>query len=91
VTRATAATDTCAAAATAAVEATAAAAAVGSTAATATAAVGSTAATATAAATAFSRIGRGRERGRKNNDGNPEFECRHDVPSPIGARMRSSA
>jgi hypothetical protein len=90
VTRATAATDTCAAAATAAaaVEATAAAATVGTAAATATA-VGSTA----AATAAFSRVGRGRERGRKNNDGNPKLECRHDLPSPLrafAARMCSS-
>jgi hypothetical protein len=77
-----AAADTCAAAT--AVEATAATTAVGSTAA-ATTAVGSTAATATAVGTtataaAFSRVGRGRERGRNYNDGKPEFECRHDVP-----------
>jgi hypothetical protein len=69
-------------AATAAVEATAATAAVEATA--ATAAVGTT-------ATAFSRVGRGRERGRKNNDGNPKLECRHDFPSrfrAFTARMR---
>jgi len=66
-------TATCGTAAATAVEATAATAAVGSTAA-------ATAVGATAAAAAFSRIGRGRKRGRKNNHGNPKLECRHDVP-----------
>jgi len=39
-----------------------------------------TTATATAATTTFiGRVGRGRQRSRKNNDGNPEFERRHNI------------
>jgi hypothetical protein len=49
---------------------------------------------AAAAATmaAFRRVGRGRQRSRnnrrrqrsrKNNGGNPEFECRHDLPRSL--------
>ena len=37
-------------------------------------------ATATVATTTFiGRVGRGRQRSRKNNDGNPEFERRHNI------------
>jgi len=39
-----------------------------------------TTATATVATTTFiGRVGRGRQRSRKNNDGNPEFERRHNI------------
>jgi hypothetical protein len=80
--------DTCATATTA-VEATAAATtAVGTSTATTTAGT-STAATAAvgsaATAKAGSRVGGGRQRGRDNDDGNPQLECRHDFPSPFGA------
>ena len=34
---------------------------------------------ATAAAATLSRVGRARQRGRKNNDGNPKFESQHDL------------
>jgi cobalamin biosynthesis Mg chelatase CobN len=90
VSAAVSATTTSTTTATSAVEARAATAAVGSA---ATAAVEATAATAAVGttATAFSRVGRGRERGRKNNDGNPNLECRHDFPSrfrALTARMR---
>jgi hypothetical protein len=42
-----------------------------------TAAVATTTAVATTAA-AFSRVGRGRQRGRKNNDNKPQSKCRHN-------------
>jgi hypothetical protein len=36
------------------------------------------------ATTAFiGRVGRGRQRSRKNNDGNPEFERRHNILRPV--------
>jgi hypothetical protein len=45
-----------------------------------TANMSATAATmATAAAARGSRVGCGRQRGRKNKDDNPDFELRHDV------------
>jgi hypothetical protein len=37
-------------------------------------------AAATSMPTFISRVSRGRQRGRKNNDGNSEFECRHNFP-----------
>jgi hypothetical protein len=48
-----------------------------------TAATTMTAATAVAATPAFSRVGRGRQRRRKNKDNNPELGSRHDVPQWI--------
>jgi hypothetical protein len=42
-----------------------------------------TAAAVTATATAFSRMGCCRQRSRKNNDSNPEFEFQHDFPLSV--------
>jgi hypothetical protein len=33
------------------------------------------------------RVGRSRQRRRKNKNGNPEFDSRHDVTRPVGARL----
>jgi len=41
----------------------------------------STAATSTAAT--LSRVGSARQRGRKNNDGNPKFESQHDLSRSV--------
>ncbi len=43
-----------------------------------TAATVATTTTAVATTTFIGRVGCGRQRSRKNNDGNPEFECRHN-------------
>jgi hypothetical protein len=47
--------------------------------------VGSMATTAAAVATTtfIGRVGRGRQRSRKNNDGNPESERRHNFLRPV--------